>query len=185
MNNLNFFWPACTLMLVACSPSSSPTELEVASDDRVFGVDELLAPGLEVTAGCSETELRTPIVTVAWRSDKQLDLTDRVDFAVGKQGFTKGFYDKVSFGPSPKIQKSFGLQKFEFDHEAGPALNLKIEKVQPLDERGRAGLRVQNLEPGLTYFVRVAHKSTSGWVASKTLRVEVPVCVADIVGEEP
>jgi hypothetical protein len=156
------------------------------TDDRVTVVQGRVIEGFQVEVTCSETQLRTPIATVTWRLRPGREEADgmRVDVAANKQGFAKGQFVKLFLGPAPRLEPSAGLAR-EADGTLGKTLSLEVEGGGRELAGDRARVRVRNLEPGVLYFWRPAERAGREWAGARAVRVEAPVCVADIVEEKP
>lgn len=155
------------------------------ADDRVVTVDDRVTEGFRVEVGCSETQLRTPIATVTWRPKPGREEVDglRVDVAANKQGFAKGQFVKLFLGPAPRVEPSTALLR-EAQDTLGRTLALEVEAGGREDAGDRSQVRVRNLEPGVLYFWRLAARAGREWSGGRPLRVQAPVCVADIVEEK-
>lgn len=186
-------WSWCAAAVVAmawvlaCGPGKKkeqPPEKppELAPEDKIVEVSDAVAPELDVQVGCSEAELRTPMVTIAWKADKEPGPDDRVDVGGGKRGLDNGQFVSLTMGAGARISHSKGLARVE--NSLGHTMALEVEKVAHDPREKRALVAIKKLEPGVLYQVRVAHKTDRGWAATKPVRITVPPCVADIVGEE-
>lgn len=175
---------AFVALILTCNAHTQPAESQKQANppdtsDRIERIDDRIAPQLKVEPGCSETELRMPVATVTWRSANAPDVRHRIDIAAQKQGFAKGQFIKVNLGPRPAVEKGVGLSSAE--KSLGRTLDIRVDRSEYDERRGVARVDFERLEPGVVYFFRVARKSNTGWDSSRTQRLEVPPCVADIV----
>ncbi len=161
--------------------------------ERVASPAEVAAAGFRVEVGCSPTQLRTPIATVIWTPKpprpgrEQAEDGFRVDVAASKQGFARGHFVKLIVeGPAPRVEPSAGLAR-EANNTLGRTLDLKIDtagREGAPAPGGAARIKVSNLEPGVVYFWRPASAVGRELAVGKPIRVQAPVCVADIVEEQ-
>lgn len=160
-------------------------QLPVPEEDRVAPTRGRQVAGFEIQVGCSETELRTPIATLTWkpRPGREAAGALRVDVAAGKQGFEKGQFVKLFLGPAPRVEPTAGLQR-ETQGTLGRTLALEVDAAGREEVGGQSRLRVRNMEPGVLYFWRMAERTGREWAGGRTVRVEAPVCVADLVEEK-
>lgn len=163
------------------SPGSAADAAPPPEEAVAVRIVEDLAPDLRVEVGCSETELRTSVATVTWRATKDPDASHVVDVGVNKGGFTRGHSTRITLGPEPRLERVARTEAAE--KTLGRALAFRLQGAKLDRARNVFQVRVAQLEPGVVYFWRVAQRQGATLAASKTVRVEVPPCVADIVEE--
>lgn len=151
--------------------------------------DPDVAPGLEVEVGCSKTERRTPIAVVSWRGNSLRAAGQRLDVTVYKDGFEEGEYATVpvTLGGRFEYRSETGLRSTRsanraFDLIAVPQTSDRdiLRSGGPFDG---VSVEVRKLEPGVTYWWRVAGRSAEGWSPSSVTQVDAPVCTADLIRE--
>jgi hypothetical protein len=156
--------------------------------------DELNAPRFE--AYCSQTELGKSVAEVQWplapRGETNLSSLVQqqvLDVTVYKDGFDRGLYKTIKPGaPQPK----FRLFKPQGTHEIPGLQNLKLIQFGTSQEPPKEGLRMlmrpmagqqsaaaklEGLEPGMTYFVRLSSPDSG----TKTVSFTAAICPVDYV----
>lgn len=168
---------AIGFVLMLAAPATSP-----AADDEVAilaGQPEASALVVEAETRCSQYRMRSPEAVVRWRVDssavpKSNLVTEleaardfRVDFSIYPDGLESGNFESIIV---PK------------NSVADPTAHLDLPKGATHPLAGREIL-LSDLQPGVTYRVRVLALTSQGWLASDRYMFRAPICPVDMVDE--
>ena len=168
---------AIGFVLMLAAPTSSP-----AADDEVAilaGQPEASALVVEAETRCSQYRLRSPEAVVRWHVDssavpKSNLVTEleaardfRVDFSIYPDGLDSGNFESIIV---PK------------NSVADPTAHLDLPKGATHPSAGREML-LEDLQPGVTYRVRVLALTSQGWLASDRYMFRAPICPVDMDDE--
>lgn len=168
---------AIGFVLTIAAPASSPA----ADDGAAVLTDAAEASALVVEAEtrCSQHRMRSPEAVVRWHVDssavpKSNLVTEleaardfRVDFSIYPDGLESGNFESIIV---PK------------DSVADPTAHLDLPKGATHPLAGREIL-LSDLQPGVTYRVRVLALTSQGWLASDRYMFRAPICPVDMVDE--
>jgi hypothetical protein len=161
------------LVSVASSPAA---DVEAAV---LTGTPEASALVVEAETRCSQYRMRSPEVVVRWHVDagsvpKSNLVTEleaardfRVDFSIYPDGLESGNFESIIV---PK------------DFVADPTAHLDLPKGASHPSAGREML-LGDLQPGVTYRVRVLALTSQGWLASDRYMFRAPICPVDMQDE--
>lgn len=178
-------WTAAALLAALSGCASSRPQPTVppatgdATRDMVLDTDTLRSPSLRVEVACSRTRLRTGVAIISGEPLAAVGAPDlRLDVAVDKEGFARGAYTTLlPLSGGRTFRKSAPAAELY-----ARALDLRVATGEDarLTPKADGAVVVEQLEPGLNYFWRVARRTDRGWVAGEVVRVEAPTCVADM-----
>jgi len=164
---------AAVLAVAVSSPAAD-------DDDAVLaGRPEASALVVEAETRCSQHRMRSPEAVVRWHVDssavpKSNLVTEleaardfRVDFSIYPDGLESGNFESIIV---PK------------DSVADPTAHLDLPKGATHPLAGREML-LSDLQPGVTYRVRVLALTSQGWLASDRYMFRAPICPVDMVDE--
>jgi hypothetical protein len=155
-------------------PASSP-----AADDEaaiLTGTPEASVLVVEAETRCSQYRMRSPEAVVRWQIDASAApksaLADeleaardfRVDFSIYPDGLERGEFQSIIV---PK------------DSVADPTAHLDLPKGASYPSAGREML-LGDLQPGVTYRLRVLALTSQGWLASDRYMFRAPICPVDM-----
>jgi len=168
---------ALGLAALLALPASLPAaDVEAAV---LTGLPEASALIVEAETRCSELRLRSPEAVVRWQIDagatpKSSLATEleaardfRIDFSIYPDGLESGAFKSIEV---PK------------DSVADPTAHLDLPKGATHPSAGREML-LGDLQPGVTYRVRVLALTSQGWLASDRYMFRAPICPVDMVDE--
>ena len=168
---------ALGLAALLALPASLPAaDVEAAV---LTGLPEASALIVEAETRCSEVRLRSPEAVVRWHVEADAapksTLVDeleaardfRVDFSIYPDGLESGAFESIEV---PK------------DSVADPTAHLDLPKGATHPSAGREML-LGDLQPGVTYRVRVLALTSQGWLASDRYMFRAPICPVDMVDE--
>ena len=168
---------AIGLAWMIATPASSPA----ADVTATVLVDQPEASALVVEAEtrCSDYRMRSPEAVVRWRVDSsavpksnlvnELEAARdfRVDFSIYPDGLERGEFQSIVV---PK------------NSVADPTAHLDLPKGATHPSAGREML-LEDLQPGVTYRVRVLALTSQGWLASDRYMFRAPICPVDMDDE--
>ena len=173
------------ILLIGCNSNLeiSPQEEESLSAQPIQVKEEETYEDFRVETFCSLTKMRTGVARLTWISKPNLIERQRIDVTVFKQGFEKGFFSFIS-PTEPK--KGFQLPDLRepLDDSFGPILELNFGELLVDEERNEYSVNVEGLEPGLNYLWRILTIEDEGQTSTRIVKVEAPVCVADMEEEK-
>ena len=168
---------ALGLAALLALPASLPAaDVEAAV---LTGLPEASALMVEAETRCSQHRMRSPEAVVRWHVDagavpKSSLATEleaardfRVDFSIYPDGLDSGNFESIIV---PK------------DSVADPTAHLDLPKGATHPSAGREML-LGDLQPGVTYRVRVLALTSQGWLASDRYMFRAPICPVDMVDE--
>jgi hypothetical protein len=153
-----------------------------AADDEaaiLTSAPEASALVVEAETRCSQHRMRSPEAVVRWHVDSsavpksnlvtELEATRdfRVDFSMYPDGLERGEFQSVVV---PK------------DSVADPTAHLDLPKGATHPSAGREML-LGDLQPGVSYRVRVLALTSQGWLSSDRYMFRAPICPVDMVDE--
>ncbi len=163
--------PPFYFLFTACSGTPPP--------NRPSPQDSTLVRDLEIQVGCSETRARVTVARVTWHSPPALHVRQRVDATVGADGFASGHYRSVLV-----LADARRFLPPDADvREQGPGRSLDslvVARVVRSPDADSVVVDVEGLEPRVNYYWRVATSVEDEWVVGQAVRVQAPICVADI-----
>jgi hypothetical protein len=160
---------------------ASPSLSRAAGDEAAIltSTPEASALVVEAETRCSDYRLRSPEAVVRWHVEADAapksNLVDelqaardfRLDFSIYPDGLERGAFDSVTV---PK------------DSVADPTAHLDLPKGAANPRAGREML-LGDLQPGVTYRLRVLALTSQGWLASERYMFRAPICPVDMVDE--
>ncbi|PWB71677.1 MAG: hypothetical protein C3F15_12445 [Holophagae bacterium] len=163
------------LLLAAPAPAVAANE----EAPVLIGEPEASALLVEAQTRCSEFRPRSPEAVVRWHVDASAapksNLVDeleaardfRIDLSMFADGLERGDYE------------TFIVPK---DSVADPTAHLDLAKGASHPSAGREML-LGDLQPGVTYRLRVLALTSQGWLASERYMFRAPICPADMDDE--
>ena len=163
------------LLLAAPAPAVAANE----EAPVLIGEPEASTLVVEAETRCSELRLRSPEAVVRWRIDAgaapKSTLVDeleaardfRIDLSMFADGLERGDY------------KTFIVPKGSV---ADPTAHPDLAKGASHPSAGSEML-LGDLQPGVTYRVRVLALTSQGWLASDRYMFRAPICPVDMVDE--
>lgn len=163
-------------MMLAAPSGSTAADGEAAV---LTGLAESSALVVEAETRCSEYRMRSPEAVVRWHVDAgaapKSSLVDeleaardfRVDFSMYPDGLERGEFQSIVV---PK------------DSVADPTAHLDLPKGASHPMAGREML-LGDLQPAVTYRVRVLALTSQGWLASERYMFRAPICPVDMKDE--
>lgn len=158
-----------------------PASLPAADDEAAVltGTPEASALVVEAETRCSQYRMRSPEAVVRWHVEAaaapKSALVDELeaarDFRVDLSMFPEGL-DRGDF-------ESFIVPK---DSVADPTAHLDLPKGGTHPMAGREML-LGDLQPGVTYRLRVLALTSQGWLASERYMFRAPICPVDMQEE--
>lgn len=172
---------AATICLGVALSLTAPASSTTANDEAAVltGAAEASALVVEAETRCSQYRLRSPEAVVRWHVDagavpksnlvNELEAARdfRVDFSMYADGLERGEFQSIVV---PK------------DSVADPTAHLDLPKGATHPLAGREML-LGDLQPGVTYRVRVLALTSQGWLASDRYMFRAPICPVDMQDE--
>jgi hypothetical protein len=172
---------AATICLGAALSLTAPDSSTAADDEAAVltGAPEASALIVEAQTRCSAYRLRSPEAVVRWQIDASAapksNLVDelaaardfRVDFSIYPNGLESGDFESIVV-PKGSV--------------ADPTAHLDLPKGASHPSAGRE-LLLGDLQPGVTYRVRVLALTSQGWLASDRYMFRAPICPVDMQDE--
>ena len=155
-------------------PASSP-----AADDGaaiLTGMPEASALVVEADTRCSDYRMRSPEAVVRWHvhaaAAPKSNLVDELEAARDIRVDSSIYPDRLESGNFESIIVPKGSV-------TAPTAHLDLPKGASHPSAGREML-LGDLQPGVTYRVRVLALTSQGWLASDRYLFRAPICPADM-----
>jgi hypothetical protein len=158
-----------------------PASLPAADDEAAVltGAPEASALVVAAETRCSQYRMRSPEAVVRWHVEtaaapkstlvEELEAANdfRVDFSMYPEGLESGNFESIVV---PK------------GYVADPTAHLDLPKGGTHPMAGREML-LGDLQPGVTYRLRVLALTSQGWLASERYMFRAPICPVDMQEE--
>jgi hypothetical protein len=179
---------AIALSCTPGAPASKPAEVIIPprSDTvqpAMLPPSEAQFPELAADVACSRTRLRTGLALLTWvGGDAVGQQPMRLDAAIEKDGFERGEFVTAEPVAPGAVFRPATPRAVDATKSRGFAIRIAAAEDARVAIGPRAPSRVivvENLEPGVNYFLRLAVRSDRGWSPAPTIRVQAPTCPAD------
>jgi hypothetical protein len=128
---------------------------------------------LLVDVFCSPTQFHTSIARVSWQASQAEAEGQELQITTYKNGFEKGVFGSLA----PLRDKRLRLSGMAREKQATTGGLQRLQGGLYNYDLKNVNIEISNLEPGLLYFVRL---QSAGKTVGSVMRVEAPICVADI-----
>jgi hypothetical protein len=165
--------------ILGCTTKPPNRQEEDVIDLSILATDTSAVRDFRWEVFCSETKLRTGVVSLTWRTDAHFFDKQRLDITVYKGGFEKDLY--TILWPLKKDQKFRTSRRVKLpNRSSNQSLYLNVEEINVDTQKNLVSTKLDGLEPGLNYFCRVLTLDKKGWIPGKIVRWQAPICPADI-----
>ncbi len=183
------FLATLAFLVATCEPATSQNKPENNSQPRVGVYCSRSQPGLSLA------EVQWSLGKSGTPNLSELVPQQVLDVTVYKDGFARGLYKTVKPGTEQREFVRFKTQEQQETKETPGLQNLKLAQFATSQEKPQEGLRLmmrpmegqesavakmQGLEPGMRYFVRIS----SPGAEAKTVAFTASVCPVDHVEPE-
>lgn len=138
---------------------------------------------IRVTAECSTLQPRAVDAVIEWVEDQPDLKAYRLDVTLFKNGFEQEWY--ATLWPIREQNRTRPINPERLGGErAVSGLSLSVVSLSGTEAGTEPfRLRLTGLDPGKNYYWRILKRDRKGWIAGEVIRVQAPVCPADIIRE--